>query len=500
MAKVTIRIPTPLRSFVDGRAAIDVQASTAREALARLTEANEPLRAQLYGENGELRRFVNVYVGERNLRELSDDEAMLPEGAEIRIVPSIAGGLPTLKAPGAPSGESDVETRETAASPLPSQLSPDELRRYSRHIMIPEVGLEGQQKLKAARVLLVGAGGLGSPLGLYLAAAGVGRLGIVDYDVVDFTNLHRQILHDTAAVGTLKLESARQRLEALNPEVEMVTFETRLDSGNALEIFEGWDLVVDGSDNFPTRYLVNDASVLLGIPTVWGAIFRFEGQVSVFGAADGPCYRCLFREPPPPGLVPSCADAGVLGVLPGIVGTIQATEAIKLILRKGNPLVGRLLLLDAWRMEFREMKIRRDPECPVCGDQPTITELIDYEDFCGAGQVDETEAATPAIEVTELKRRLDAGESFHLIDVREPYEWEICNLEFAGARLIPLGEIEDRLEEISPDDPLIVHCRSGGRSAQAVEYLRSQGFANAVNLTGGVLAWAAEVDPEMPTY
>ncbi|MFQ5678130.1 MAG: molybdopterin-synthase adenylyltransferase MoeB [Gemmatimonadota bacterium] len=485
MAKVTVRIPTPLRSFVDGRSRVEVEASSAGEALERLTEENEPLRAQLYDEDGELRRFVNVYVGERNLRELSPEEARLPEGGELRIVPSIAGGRSA--------------TRPDASSPA-AELSPEELQRYSRHLMIPEVGVEGQQKLKAARVLLIGAGGLGSPLGLYLAAAGVGRIGIVDHDAVDFTNLQRQVLHDTEAVGESKLASARRRLEALNPEVEIVTYENRLDSQNALEVFTGWDLVVDGSDNFPTRYLVNDAAVLLGIPTVWGAIFRFEGQVSVFGLPGRPCYRCLFRQPPPAGLVPSCADAGVLGVLPGIVGTIQTAEAVKLILGIGDPLVGRLLLLDALRMEFREVKIARDPDCPVCGDEPTLTELIDYELFCGVGREEEEEETVPEIDVAELSAKLKNGAPLQLIDVREPYEWEICNLGLAGARLIPLDQVPERAEEIDREGELVIHCRSGGRSARAVAYLRSIGFTNAVNLRGGILAWAQEIDPEMPTY
>ncbi len=507
MANVKVRIPTPLRSFVDGRAEVEVEASTARQALERLTEGNEALRAQLYDERGELRRFVNVYVGDRNLRDLDGGDASLEGQGELRIVPSIAGGRPRET-----GAESPAAGPATAAPPRPTPvgpeaagadegaLSPQELQRYSRHLMIPEVGVEGQKKLKAASVLLVGAGGLGSPLGLYLTAAGVGRIGIVDHDVVDFTNLQRQVLHDTADVGRSKLASARERLEALNPGVEIVTHEARLDSSNALEVFEGWDVVVDGSDNFPTRYLVNDAAVMLGVPTVWGAIFRFEGQVSVFGAGDGPCYRCLFREPPPPGLVPSCADAGVLGVLPGIVGTIQATETIKLILGKGEPLIGRLLMLDALRMEFREVKIRRDPECPVCGDEPTVTELIDYELFCGIGAQEEEGETVPEIEVTELRRKIEAGEPFQLVDVREGYEWEICNLSFAGAKLIPLSEVPERLDEISSEGDLVVHCRSGGRSAKAVEYLRSVGYENAVNLEGGILAWAEEIDPEMPTY
>jgi adenylyltransferase/sulfurtransferase len=423
--------------------------------------------------------------------------------------------------------------------PPAGELSQQEVLRYSRHLMIPEVGLEGQQRLKAARVLVVGAGGLGSPVALYLAAAGVGRLGIVDYDVVDATNLHRQILHDTDTVGQPKLESAGRRLRALNPEVEIVEIEARLDSSNAMEVFAGWDLVVDGSDNFPTRYLVNDAAVLSGIPLVYGAIFRFDGQASVFATPGGPCYRCLFRDPPPPGLIPSCADAGVLGVLPGIVGSVQATEAIKLILGQGTTLAGRLLLIEALHMEFRELRIRRDPECPVCGDRPTVTELIDYELFCGegAGSAVEPEATpgpsrtgyagaaepapaarpptpgavpiprVPEIDVHELKSRVDGGERFQLVDVRKPYEWLVCNLSEQGARLIPLDELSGRLDELEQDEELIVMCRSGARSARVTAFLREQGFANAVNLRGGILAWARQIvawarqiDPEVPIY
>lgn len=386
-------------------------------------------------------------------------------------------------------------------------LDREELRRYGRHVSIPEVGLEGQRRLKAGRVLLVGAGGLGSPAALYLAAAGVGRIGLVDHDAVDLSNLQRQILHDTRSVGRSKLSSARDRLEALNPHVEVETYETRLDSSNALEILDGWDLVVDGSDNFPTRYLVNDACILSGIPFVYGAILRFEGQASLFATPDGPCYRCLFREPPPPGLVPSCAEAGVLGVLPGIVGSIQATEAIKWLIGAGETLAGRLLLIDALRMEFRTLNISRDPECPVCGEHPTVTELIDYDLFCGAspgtepgGRTTEDAVRHPEIDVHELKRRADAGEDFQLVDVREDYEWDICNLASLGARLIPLDTLPEAMESLDRERPLVVHCRSGPRGTSAVAYLRTMGFENAVNLSGGILAWAEEIDPETPVY
>ncbi|MXX68921.1 MAG: molybdenum cofactor biosynthesis protein MoeB, partial [Gemmatimonadales bacterium] len=344
---------------------------------------------------------------------------------------------------------------------------------------------------------------LGSPAALYLAAAGVGRLGLVDHDRVELSNLQRQVLYDTDAVGTPKLASARARLTGLNPDIAVETFETRMDSRNAFEILEGWDFVIDGSDNFPTRYLVNDACVMLGTPFAYGAILRFEGQASVFGAPDGPCYRCLFRDPPPPGLVPNCAEAGVLGVLPGIVGSIQANEAIKWLAGIGDTLAGRLLLIDALRMEFRSLDIAPDPECAVCGPEPTVTELIDYERFCGAPpDGTETEGAMHDldIDVHELKRRIDAGERFQLIDVREDYEWAICNLEEAGARLVPLATLPDAVESLDASEPLIIHCRSGPRGDRAVEYLRAVGFDNAVNLAGGILAWAEEIDPAMPQY
>lgn len=386
---------------------------------------------------------------------------------------------------------------------MDGDLSRDELVRYGRHVSIPEVGLAGQRRLRASSVLIVGAGGLGSPAALYLAAAGVGRLGLVDHDRVELSNLQRQVLYDTDAVGTPKLASARARLTGLNPDVAVETFDTRMDSRNAFEILEGWDFVIDGSDNFPTRYLVNDACVMLGTPFAYGAILRFEGQASVFGAPDGPCYRCLFRDPPPPGLVPNCAEAGVLGVLPGIVGSIQANEAIKWLTGIGDTLAGRLLLIDALRMEFRSLDIAPDPECAVCGPEPTVTELIDYERFCGAPpDGTETEGAMHDldIDVHELKRRIDAGERFQLIDVREDYEWAICNLEEAGARLVPLATLPEAVESLDSSEPLIIHCRSGPRGDRAVEYLRAVGFDHAVNLAGGILAWAEEIDPAMPQY
>jgi adenylyltransferase/sulfurtransferase len=389
----------------------------------------------------------------------------------------------------------------TAATPQ-VKLSPNEVARYSRHLIMPEVGMEGQQRLKAASVLLIGAGGLGSPLALYLAAAGIGRIGLVDYDVVDFSNLQRQIIHGTPDVGRPKLQSAKDRITAINPEVRLDLYETRLTSANALSIFEPYDLIIDGTDNFPTRYLTNDACVLLKKPNVYGSIFRFDGQASVFWPPHGPCYRCLYPEPPPPGEVPSCAEGGVLGILPGLIGCIQATEAVKLILGKGSALVGRLLLYDALEMRFQEFKVRRNPKCPVCGDRPTVTKLIDYEQFCGVrGQ----EAPAPAqggsmaeITAQELKRRLDSGEDLFILDVRNPPEFQICRI--PGSTLLPLPELPQRLGELDRNREMVVHCKSGMRSAKAIAFLSQQGFAKLTNLQGGILAWAEQVDPGMPRY
>jgi len=379
------------------------------------------------------------------------------------------------------------------------KLSKEEIQRYSRHLIMPEVGMEGQLKLKRARVLMIGTGGLGAPLGLYLAAAGVGHLGLVDFDVVDSSNLQRQVTFTTADVGKPKSEAAKARLLALNPAIEIVSYETRLTSDNALELFRDYDIIVDGTDNFPTRFLVNDACVLLGKPNVYGSIFRFEGQATVFGYPGGPCYRCLYPEPPPPGLVPSCAEGGVLGVLPGIVGSIQAMETIKLILGAGEPLVGRLLLFDALAMRFRELKLKRNPDCPMCGDHRTITKLIDYEEFCGI-RGEEAPAMTdgiPEITATELKARQDRGEKVFILDVREPHEYQICNL---NGKLIPLGELPRRVNELDSSVEMVVHCRSGKRSADAIHFLQTAGFKKLWNLKGGVLAWADEVDPRMPKY
>ena len=386
----------------------------------------------------------------------------------------------------------------TEAKPETASLSNDEILRYSRHLIMPEVGMEGQQKLKAARVLCVGAGGLGSPLALYLGAAGVGTMGIVDFDVVDYTNLQRQIIHSTADVGRKKLDSAAEKLKAINPFLNIRKFDTRLSSENALELFKEFDIIADGTDNFPTRYLVNDACVLTGKPNVYGSIFRFEGQVSVFATEDGPCYRCLYPEPPPPGLVPSCAEGGVLGILPGLVGVMQATEVIKLILGKGEPLIGRLLLVDALGMKFRELRLRKNPDCPACGTHPTIKQLIDYNEFCGIrGEEKPVEANVPEIQVEELKRRLDAGEDIFVLDVREPHEYQIANL---GGYLIPLGDLPNRVNELDTSREIVAHCKMGGRSAKAVAFLKQAGFTKVKNLAGGITAWSERVDPKLPKY
>jgi len=391
-----------------------------------------------------------------------------------------------------------MSTTVEPPKPETATLNKDEILRYSRHLIMPEVGMEGQQKLKAARVLCIGAGGLGSPLALYLAAAGVGTLGIVDFDVVDYTNLQRQIIHSTADVGRKKLDSAADRLKAINPFVNIQKFETRLTSDNALKIFADFDIVADGTDNFPTRYLVNDACVLTHKPNVYGSIFRFEGQASVFATEEGPCYRCLYPEPPPPGLVPSCAEGGVLGILPGLVGVMQATEVVKLIIGRGEPLIGRLLLIDALGMKFRELKLRKNPDCPVCGTHPTITKLIDYNEFCGI-RGEETPAATNMadMQVEELKRKLDNKEDIFVLDVREPHEYQICNI---GGHLIPLGDLPKRVSELDSSREIVAHCKGGVRSAKAVDFLRQAGFTKVHNLAGGIMAWADRIDPKMPKY
>lgn len=502
-----IIIPTALRQYAGGRDIVEVHARSVGEALAKLTEQYPALKKNLYADDGNLRSFVNVYKGDSNIKDLNGLETEVRIGDELIIVPSIAGGA--LSSIGEMTVESDVA------------LSNEEIKRYSRHLILPEFGLEGQKKMKRARVLMIGAGGLGSPFAMYLAAAGVGALGIVDFDVVDYSNLQRQILHRTDAVGKPKTQSAKETLNAINPFVEVIVHETPLTSQNALEIMKDYDVIVDGTDNFPTRYLVNDACVLLGKPNVYGSIFRFEGQVSVFWAnsreatngrlPEGACYRCLYPEPPPPGLVPSCAEGGVLGVLPGVVGTMQAIETIKIITGIGEPLLNRLLLFDALKMKFRELKLKKNPDCVVCSAHPRVTTLIDYEAFCGMPANDHSQNAELAqspesarssgeITVRELKARLDAGEKPFILDVRNPNEWEIVRLN--GTVLIPLPELPSRLHELKgkEETEILVHCKMGGRSAQACEILRQNGFKNVKNVVGGIIAWAKEIDPSMPTY
>ena len=481
MAKILI--PTPLRQYAEKRDSVEAAGATVGEALEALTAQYEELRRHLYTDEGKLRSFVNIYVNDEDIRYLEKERTRLADGDVISIVPSIAGG-------------SAVE----AAAP-PATLSNEEILRYSRHLIMPEVGMEGQAKLKAAKVLLVGAGGLGSPLGLYLAAAGVGRIGLVDFDVVDTTNLQRQIIHGTKDVGRKKLDSAIERMQDVNPNVQYDRHETPLSSENAIEILKDYDIVVDGTDNFPTRYLVNDACVLLGKPNVYGSIFRFEGQATVFAYDGGPCYRCLYPEPPPPGLVPSCAEGGVLGILPGLIGVVQATETVKLILGSGEPLVGRLLLYDALTMRFRELKLRKNPECPACGERLTITELIDYHQFCGVPR--QEPAPSPGlseweIDPVEVKAKIDRGDRFVLIDVSEPHEWQICRI--PQARLIPLGELPKRVHELDSADEIVAHCKSGIRSGKAVDFLRQAGFRKVKNMKGGILAWSDRVDPRVAKY
>jgi molybdopterin/thiamine biosynthesis adenylyltransferase/rhodanese-related sulfurtransferase/molybdopterin converting factor small subunit len=484
-----ILIPTPLRPYTGQNEVVEVDGGTVGELLDNLATRYGDLRKHLYNTDGKLRSFVNIYVNEDDIRYLQREKTPLVPGDVVSIVPSVAGGAPAV-------GEKTLP-----------DLSNDEVQRYSRHLIMPEVGMDGQKRLKAARVLCVGAGGLGSPAALYLAAAGIGTIGIVDFDTVDASNLQRQILHGTPDVGRSKLQSAKTRLNALNPEVKIETHEVALSSANALDILGQYDVIVDGTDNFQTRYLVNDACVLLGKPNAYGSIFRFEGQASVFATKGGPCYRCLYPEPPPPGLVPSCAEGGVLGVLPGVIGTIQATETIKLILGAGEPLIGRFLIYDALRMRFRELKLRRDPECPVCGDHPTVKALIDYEQFCGirpaaaATAAQQDEGAQFETTVEELKAAVDRGEPVYVLDVREPQEFQICRI--PGSTLIPLGQIPARAGELPSGagaPRIVVHCKSGVRSAKAVQHLRERGFTRIANLKGGILAWIDRIDPTQPKY
>ncbi|HUF12545.1 MAG TPA: molybdopterin-synthase adenylyltransferase MoeB [Longimicrobiales bacterium] len=465
-----VHLPLALRAEAGGAERIDVDCATVADALASLSARHPTLRRHLFDETGRLRRHVNVFLNDEELRALDGPATRVAPGDRIQIVPSIAGG----------------------------QESAEDLARYARQISLPELGVEGQRRLASARVLVVGAGGLGSPAALYLVAAGVGTVGLVDFDRVDVTNLHRQILYGDAEVGRAKIDAAVARLRALNRDVNVVGHEMRLDSSNALDVMAGYDVVIDGSDNFPTRYLVNDACVLLKKPFAYGAILRFEGQASLFGAPDGPCYRCLFREPPPPGLVPSCAEAGVIGVLPGVIGSLQALEAIKWLTGAGTSLAGRLLIFDALAMRWRELRLKRDPECPACGDAPSIDRLIDYEEFCGLKRAMNT--GVEDISATQLKAELERKPDLVLIDVREPYELDIASFRPYSVVHIPLADIPARLDELSPDSDIVVACRSGSRSGHAARYLRDAGFTHVRNLAGGIGAWSDEVDPTVPKY
>ncbi len=499
---MTILIPTPLRGFAEGKSTAEVDAATVSDALQKLTEQYPQMKQHLFGAEGKLRSFVNVYVNDDDIRDLpKGTDTTLKADDELSIIPSIAGGAPAI---------AEAALTEPATE-LPT-LTNEEIARYSRHLILPEVGMDGQRKLKAAKVLCVGTGGLGAPLALYLAAAGVGTIGLVDFDVVDESNLQRQIIHSQATVGKLKVDSAEQMLKGLNKNTNIVKHNTMLTSKNALKIFKDYDVIADGTDNFQTRYLVNDACVLTGKPNAYGSIFRFEGQASVFATEESPCYRCLYPEPPPPGLVPSCAEGGVLGILPGLVGVIQATEVLKLILGIGEPLIGRLLLVDALGMKFRTLKLRKNPECPACGTHE-IQELIDYDQFCGiappaavgplevsshgsvaqAAEVD----GIPQISVEELKMKRETGA--FVLDVREPHEAQIASI---GAPMIPVGELEKRIGELKgrEHEEILVHCKSGARSQKAALLLKQHGFTHVKNVAGGITAWADRIDPRMPKY
>ncbi len=480
---VRILIPTALRQYTDGgKSQVEVEATTVSEALKKLLSENQKLAKHIVDEEGKLRNFVNIFLNNEDVRYLSGEETKVASNDTIRIVPAIAGGMQLEEQEDLP-----IEDR-------PVRISPREYRRYGRHLIIPEVGLEGQRRLKAARVLVIGTGGLGAPSSLYLAAAGVGTIGLMDFDTIDETNLHRQILFSDKQIGKSKVQTAKERLLEANPNITIKTYDEPLTSDNALEIFKGYDVIVDGTDNFPTRYLTNDACVKLGKPNVYASIFRFEGQATVFDSKKGPCYRCLYPKPPPPGLVPSCAEGGVLGVLPGLVGLIQATETIKLILNKGEPLIGRLLIYDALSMSFEELKIKKNPNCPICSKEPQSVKLIDYQQFCGIEKMPDVAVVRPKT----LKEEMSKGKKVLMLDVREPHEYEIARLE--GSKLVPLGELPERVNELDTADEIVVYCHTGGRSARATDFLRGLGFKKVRNLEGGIDAWAVEVDPSLNRY
>jgi len=471
---IKVLIPYALRFATERNAEVEVSGSTIREAINALVNTYPDIKAHLFADNDTLRDFINLFVDGKNVNSLQGLDTPVADNGEVMIVPAIAGG----------SGE--------------SKLTNDEISRYSRHLLLPEIGVEGQQKLKAAKVLIIGTGGLGAPLALYLSAAGVGTIGLVDFDVVDESNLQRQIIHSTRDVGRPKVASAKDRIKGVNPLVNVIVHNTMLTSQNALDIIGGYDIVADGTDNFQTRYLVNDACVFLGKPNVYGSVFQFEGQSSVFGAKDGPCYRCLYPSPPPPGLVPSCAEGGVMGVLPGIIGTIQAAETIKLIVGGAKPLVGRLLHFDAWRMAFRELKLDKDKNCPVCGENPSIRELIDYEQFCGLKKNQDSEPIE-TITAVDLKQRLDKGDRIQFIDIREPHERAI--VKFPNAIIMPLGQLVRRMGELDTSIDSVFLCKIGQRSILGIRALREAGYkGRLLNLQDGLNAWARDVDKAMPIY
>jgi sulfur-carrier protein adenylyltransferase/sulfurtransferase len=495
MAGTTVRIPTPLRPFAEGRSEVTSAGATVGEVIQNAVAEYPALRRHLFSSGDTLRNFVSVYLNDEDVRNMDRDGTPVREGDVISIVAAVAGGAPAEARPPAPGNPFRV------LPPVPTDsLDRDSLRRYSRHLLLPEVGVAGQKALRRSKVLLVGAGGLGAPTALYLAAAGVGEIALVDFDEIDLSNLQRQVLYTTNDVGRPKLDVAKERLEALNPGVRVVPVPHRLTAENALDVLRPYDVVVDGTDNFPTRYLVNDACVLLGKPNVYGSIYRFEGQASVFDAKRGPCYRCLYPEPPPPDLVPSCAEAGVLGVLPGLIGLVQATETVKLLLGKGEPLIGRLLLYDALAMRFRELRLHKNPSCVICSPGATQHGLIDYPAFCGVPAAEPGLAGDglPEISPERLRDELAGPDPPMLVDVREPNEWDIVHLE--NAHLIPRGQLPDRLNELTSARRLVVYCRTGGRSAQATRLLLDLGFSSVRNLTGGITAWAQRIDPSLPTY
>lgn len=482
---VTVLIPTTLRSFTNRRSEIELEGNNVREVIRALADEYPETKNAIFEEDGTPRAFINIFVGDSNIKGLQGFDTPVKDGDEIMLIPAIAGG----------KAEDSVISEDRKES-----LTNDEITRYSRHLLLREVGVKGQKKLKAAKVLIVGLGGLGAPLAQYLAAAGVGTIGLVDFDEVEASNLQRQVIHGSRDLGRPKVASAKDSIRAINPLVKVETYNLLLTKENALDIIGEYDIVADATDNYKARYLINDACVLLGKPDVFGAMYQFEGQTSVYYAKEGPCYRCIYQTPPPPGLVPSCAEGGVVGVLPGIIGTIQANEIIKLIVGGGQPLIGRLLTLDAWKMKFRELKLEKDPNCPICGKNPVITELeeYDYEEFCGLKKQEEEEPVE-AIEARELKKRLDEGEKITIIDVREPHERAI--VKFPDAKVIPIGQLARRQNELNPDIDTVFICKEGKRSVLAINTLREAGYKGKMyNLKDGINTWAKEVDKSMPQY